>query len=105
MAQYIIGSEIKIALNVEPIGDMTLADYDWEVEFYTDREGVRVKKTKNECVDCGDGSFICVVDTTSLPSGTLTVLITAYIPDADCTDALRTEKAMNKIGDCKLIEA
>lgn len=105
MAQYIIGSEIKIALNVEPIGDMTLSDYNWEVEFYTDREGVRVKKQKSECVDCGDGSFICVVDTTSLPSGTLTVLLTAYIPDADCEDSLRTEKAMNKISDCKLIEA
>jgi hypothetical protein len=85
-----IGSEIKLNISLEPIGNYTMDNYDFECEFYC-YSNRRVLLTKDGMIRQDESNYIALLDSKSLGTGTLKCKITAYIPDVDCEDGLRTE--------------
>lgn len=85
-----LGSEIKVNVGIEPIGGMSMEGYDFECEFYcyTSR---KVYIAKDAMVMQDKDNYIATLDSRNLGSGSLKCKITAYIPDADFNDGLRTE--------------
>lgn len=84
------GSEIKLNIRLEPIGDFTMDNYEFECEFYcyTSR---KVTITKAGMLRQDENNYLAVLDSKNLGSGSLKCKITAYVPDTDCEDGLRTE--------------
>lgn len=112
MGKVIEGTEIKLQISVEPMGDFTLADYDFEIYLV----GGGFKKTtltyekvgkateNNYKISSGltiaeDGkSCIVAFNTADLGVGAVTAQIKAYIPDGAFGDRKRTEIAELKTG-------
>lgn len=90
------GTEVKINISVEPIGDIHMDDYDFECLFYTyfnSRENTKknVKISKAEMLKVDADNYIARVDTGIIGAGEIMCKLTAYIPDIDMDDNLRTE--------------
>ena len=87
-----LGTELKLNINIEPMGDTTMDDYDFIVDAYCS-----VKKTisipKKDAIRVDENNYMVLVDTNLIGSGRLKCRITAYVPDADFDDGLRTEVA------------
>lgn len=85
------GTEIKISVSIDPIDNMHMADYDFEVALYVSG-GQQVKKTKQECIKVDNDTYIVTLNTNALgKTGKLLLKVTANIPDNDFEDKLRTE--------------
>ena len=84
------GSDLKLNIHIEPLGELTMDDYEWYVECYcSDETPIKITKDKARRVD--DSNFIITLNTQQLGIGPLQCVITAYIPDEDFDDKLRTE--------------
>lgn len=91
------GSEIKLVVRAEPMGELRLQDYDFEIEFYCNKKSVTIHK--NECKMEDEDTCICIVDTKDIGTGILKCKITAYIHDSDdIFDGKRTEIAYFNTG-------
>lgn len=85
------GTEIKLSVSIDPIDGKTMDDYNFEIELYVSG-GNAVKKTKDECIRIDANNYVVTLDTNELNKvGKLILKITAYIPDDDFDDNLRTE--------------
>jgi hypothetical protein len=85
-----LGTELKLNINIEPIGTVTMEDYDFEVEVYCSAKKVIVIP-KSEAIKVDGNNYIVLVDTNVIGAGELKCKITAYIPDGDFADRKRTE--------------
>ena len=85
-----LGTEIKVNIGIEPIGGMSMMDYNFECEFfcYTSR---KVYIAKEAMIMQDKDNYVATLDSKNLGSGSLKCKITAYIPDVDFKDRLRTE--------------
>lgn len=92
-----LGSEIKINISISPIQNYSMADYDWFIELFTKSNSI-VKKQKEECIRRDDDNYIVTLDTNDVGDGALRFKLTAFIPDGDFDDGLRTEIATGFIG-------
>jgi hypothetical protein len=72
-------------------------DYDFEVEVYCSPKRP-VMATKAEMIRVDSDNYIVLVDTNIVGAGSLKCKVTAYIPDSDFPDGLRTEVAMSDVG-------
>lgn len=88
--QVFLGTELKLNINIEPIGDVTMDDYDFEVEIYCSSKKV-VDITKKEAIRVDSNNYIILIDTNVVGAGDLKCKVIAYIPDNDFADGLRTE--------------
>ena len=84
------GSDLKLNIHIEPLGELTMDDYDWYVECYCSNE-TPIKITKGQARRVDENNFIIALNTQQLSIGPLQCVITAYIPDEDFDDKLRTE--------------
>ena len=89
-----LGTEFKLNVHLEPLGGLHMSDYDFEVALYvyTNRKVV-FQKSKLKKVD--DDNYLLMVETADalrIGRGRINAEITAYIPDNDFSDGLRTEK-------------
>jgi hypothetical protein len=85
-----IGTELKLNIHIEPIGDTTMDDYDFEVEvFCSPKKSIITPKADLIRVD--SDNYIVLVDTNVVGAGDLKCKVTAQIPDGDFPDQLRTE--------------
>lgn len=85
-----LGTELKLNINIAPIGDITMDDYDFTVEvFCSVKKSVVI--TKKEAIRIDESNYVVLVDTTILGAGDVKCKVTAYIPDEDFDDGLRTE--------------
>ena len=89
-----LGSEFKLNIHVEPLDGFHMSDYDFECAFYvyTNRKVV-IPKSRMKKVD--DDNYLAIIETPDamrIGRGRINVEITAYIPDGDFSDGLRTEK-------------
>lgn len=85
-----IGTELKLNIHIEPIGDITMDDYNFEVEVYcSPKRQVIISKANSIRVD--SDNYIVLVDTNVVGAGDLKCKVTAYVPDGDFPDQLRTE--------------
>jgi hypothetical protein len=85
-----IGTELKLNINIEPMGEFTMDDYDWSVEVYCSTKKTVVVK-KEEAIMIDKDNYVVLVDSAELGTGDLKCKVTAFIPDLDFPDTLRTE--------------
>lgn len=88
--QVFLGTELKLNINIEPIGNVTMDDYDFEVEIYCSSKKV-VDITKKEAIRVDSNNYIILIDTNVVGAGDLKCKVIAHIPDGDFEDGLRTE--------------
>lgn len=101
--QIYLGTELKLNISVEPVDGLTMDDYDFNVDVYcTPKKTVHAEKDK--CVRVDDSNYIVLVDTNIVGTGDLTCKVTAYIPDGDFPDSLRTEVVCTDVG-LKVVKA
>lgn len=91
----IIGTEEKFSVYIAPIGDLHIIDCDFSVKAYSNSK-TSVIIPKDNAIFVSDDNFIICVDTNALGLGQITIEITAFIPDLDFPDGLRTEIARYK---------
>ena len=89
-----LGTEFKLNVHLDPIDGLHMSGYNFEVALYvyTNRKVV-IPKSKMRKVD--DDNYLLVVETADamrIGRGRINAEITAYIPDNDFSDGLRTEK-------------
>lgn len=80
-----LGSTIKLNVNIEPIGGVSMSQYPWNIKIYCNpSKTVTIQSTETTKVKEGsdDNNYIVLVDTTELGPGKIKCVITAYIPDA-----------------------
>lgn len=81
------GSELKLNINIKPISDYTMDDYDFEVNVCN-----KVIITKEEAIRVDEDNYVICLDTKKLGLGAIRCTVTAYIPDEDFgDDGHRTE--------------
>lgn len=83
-----VGTGLKFAVNITAEG-FSMEDDEFKVKFICGRKSLEV--SKEEMTVSEDGTFIVNVDTSLLGSGTLQVITTAYVPDADWDGGYRPE--------------
>lgn len=89
-----MGTELKLNVSIDPIGDLSMDSYDFEIEFFTSKQRYkkRVFKKGGKGIKKEDSNnYICCLNTTDVGSGVLVCRIVAYLPDSDFDDGLRTE--------------
>lgn len=89
-----VGSELKLNLHIDPIGDKHMQDYDFKVEIYCQpskvvtlvKDELGTKRTESK------DDYLLMVDTTQLGPGKVKLKVTAEVPDLDFVeDNTRTE--------------
>lgn len=88
--KVILGTEIKLSLHIDPIGGMTMDDYDFEVEVYTSPRR-KLHFAKDALVRVSKYDRLVCVPTAETGAGRLYLRVVAYIPDGDFADGTRTE--------------
>ena len=98
-----IGTELKLNLYFEPLGNTKMRDYDFKVEAYctTSEEGITLNGDDIKIID--DNNCNILINTTEVGIGTLKIKITANIPDLDFKDQERTEVVCVNTG-IKIVE-
>lgn len=92
-----LGSEIKLNLNIQPVGGYTMDDYKFVAEVYCKaKKSVVVEKEQSIRID--NNNYLLPIDTQDLGHGVIKVKVTAYIPDKDFADDLRTEVVFIETG-------
>ena len=85
-----LGTELKLNINIEPMDSITMDDYDFEVEVYCSVKRI-VTVLKKDAIRIDENNYVILVDTMETGAGDLKCRVTAYIPDEDFDDGLRTE--------------
>lgn len=85
-----LGSELKLNVSIEPIGALTMDDYDFVVEIYCSNQKV-LNIPKADAIRVDEENYVVLVDTKVIGTGRIKCKVTAEIPDADFRDAYRTE--------------
>ena len=85
-----IGTEYKINIKMEPMGEIHLANCDFEAKFYTG-PAMSQSISKAEMVYVDDDDYIALVDSSKTGQGALMMRLTVELPDADFDDGRRTE--------------
>lgn len=85
-----IGTELKLNINIEPIGSTTMDNYDFEVEVYCSIKRI-VTIQKKDAIRIDESNYVVLVDTKETGAGDLKCRVTAHIPDDDFADGFRTE--------------
>lgn len=97
MTKIFLGTELKLNINIEPMGEFTMDDYDWSVDVYClTKRAVTI--SKRDAIRIDKDNYVLLVDTEELGVGDVKCKITAYIPDFDFPDTLRTEVSMIDTG-------
>lgn len=99
MSKVILGTELKLNINIDPIGNYTMADYDFDITLIsgTMKKQSKTYSKKGGALDNGlkqvdKNNYIVAFDTRAVGVGKLMVQVVAYIPDTDFVDdQTRTE--------------
>ena len=85
-----LGTELKINVSIEPIGELTMDDYEFVVDMYCSPKKIATTH-KVDAIRIDSDNYVVIVDTEVVGAGELKCKVTAQIPDGDFPDALRTE--------------
>lgn len=88
--EVFLGTELKLNVNIEPLGAVTMDDFDFEVEAYCNPSKSLVI-LKKDSIRVDENNYIVRVDTNKVGLGYLKCKVTANIPDTDFSDGRRTE--------------
>lgn len=90
MQQTNQGTELKMNVHIDPMDGVSMEMYDFECMFYI-YPNRACKVSKADMIRLDADNYVAMVDTTRMGSGKIMLRITAYVPDADFPDGLRTE--------------
>ena len=82
-------TELKFAITITA-GGFNMEEDDFNVVFKNTTNGNKVELAKEDLVNDGE-LYYALVNTTALGVGHVNVVTTAYVPDSDFDDGLRTE--------------
>lgn len=83
-----VGTELKFKIEIEAEGfSMETDDFNVVVQ----RRNVKKTFQKSDLVNDGEGGYYVCFDTAEFGVGTISAVVTAYVPDTDFPDGLRTE--------------
>ena len=97
-ANSVKGTEFKVNINMTPIDGFHMADVGWEAMVFTETSHKNITIKKDEAIKVDEDNYIIKVDSAILGAGKYYVTLTAYLPDADFDDGLRTERRTMFIG-------
>ena len=66
--EIFIGTELKLNINIEPMGEVTMDDYDWYVEVYCSAKRV-VALPKKTAIRIDSDNYVVLVDSEELGAG------------------------------------
>lgn len=92
-----IGTELKLNINIEPMDEFTMDDYDWLAEVYCSTKRI-ITISKSSAIRIDSNNYVLLVDSNLLGAGDVKVRLTAYIPDFDFPDTLRSEVSIVDTG-------
>ena len=90
----VLGTEIKINVHIDPIGDVHMSQYDFECDFYAN-SNKRITINKSNMIKVDEDNYIALIkreDAIKLGRGKITIETTAYIPDEHFPDGTRLIK-------------
>lgn len=88
----IVGTELKLNINIEPLDGNHMANYDFTVDLYCSSKNVlSFKKGDSELINIDQDNYIVLVDTSKVGTGALKCRVTAYLPDTQFPNGTRTE--------------
>lgn len=83
-------TQIKLNIHIDPVGSLTMDDYDFIVEAYTSlMKIVNFKKAGTIRVD--ENNYFLPLDTAMLGTGHLMCRVIATLPDPDMPEGTRRE--------------
>lgn len=85
-----LGTELKLNISIDPVGDLTMDDYDFVVEMYCSAKK-SITIPKSEAIKIDANNYVVLVDTEIVGTGELKCKVIANVPDADFPDMIRTE--------------
>ena len=97
MDNVVLGTEVKVNVNIENIGKLTMDDYEFTCEFFC-LPYKKVVLKKEELVRVDSANYIAMFDTAPIGTGELKCKIVAQLPDADCVDGIRIEVSVESVG-------
>lgn len=83
-----LGTELKFKIDIEAQG-FSMTDNDFTVEIV--RGSKRKMFAKSDLVNDGEGNYYVCFDTAEFGAGSIYAIVTAFVPDSDFPDMLRTE--------------
>lgn len=87
-----LGTEVKLNLTIDPIGENHMSEYDWEVTAWTNSRKHQNITSKDAYFYPGKpDSAIIEIDTAKLGIGQIKLKVTAKIPDVQSSGGCRTE--------------
>ena len=95
-----LGTELKLNIHIDSIDGQHMSDYDFKVEVFANtKKTITIEKSDNtKCKKVDNDNYLILLDTTEVGCGELICKITAYIPDNQFEDNLRTEVDVIKTG-------
>ena len=88
--EIFLGTELKLNVNIEPLGTVTMDDFDFDVEVYCNPSKSLIIP-KKDTIRIDENNYIVRIDTNIVGLGCLNSKVIAQIPDGDDDDAKRTE--------------
>jgi hypothetical protein len=91
-----LGTELKLNINIEPIGGLSMADYRWEIDVYCNPNN-KVTITSEDAINrinaymVDRDNYILKVDTEKIGVGMVKCKVVAELPDENFSDNYRTE--------------
>ena len=86
----VIGAEKKLSLNIEPIGEFTMDDYEFSVELFTTKSNIVTISKANMKRD-DKSNYIIPIETAKIGCGRLKCRVIAHIPDTGFYNNYRVE--------------
>lgn len=92
----VLGTELKLNVHIEPVDGLRMSQYNFDCAFYV-FPNKKVIINKVDMVRVDDDNYLAMITAESamkIGKGKIQLEITAYIPDDDFPDGLRTEKTV-----------
>ena len=83
-----IGTELKFKIDIEASG-FSMVDDDFNIVIK--KRNIEKRFEKVDLVDDGQGNYYVCFDSAEFGTGTISAIVTAYVPDTDFSDGFRTE--------------
>ena len=90
MGDTIIGTQLKLNINIEAINGIHMSNLEFSCKFYVDIDNA-VTINKDQMIYKDDDNYLAILDTTDIGIGRVRARVTAQIPDTDFSNKLRTE--------------
>ena len=93
-----LGTELKLNINIAPMGVVSMDDYDFNIDVYTQSSNKHLIIEKAETKKVDKDNYVVIIDTELVGAGRVMCKVTAYLPDGDFKDRDRKEIAVVDTG-------